>query len=90
MATCEAMIFVKSEGLERQCKSRGQNDIGGKWYCTKHDPTADAYTMNRWHDTRKREKKIFWDLSKHDVTDEQIADGILDRALTMLRESETQ
>ena len=89
MATCEATIYDRIDG-NRPCKNRGQHDIGGKWYCTKHDPTADADTMNRFHDTRKREKKIYLDLYKHDVTDKEIADGILDRALTMLRESETQ
>ena len=87
MPQCEKMIWVESEDCERQCRHPGSHDVGRKWYCTVHDPSADAGRMNYNYDRRKKDEKLYGDLRKHSVSDREILNGIVDRALAMLRKS---
>ena len=85
---CEHIIFVKAEGVSRTCRHPGRYHTGGKFVCGTHDPRAEAEIENRRRDRRAKEKVLSKTFRKHSVSNREIIDGIIDRALTMLRSAE--
>ena len=89
MATCEATVYDRIYG-NRPCKHRGSSDIDGRWYCRRHDPRSEAMSDDGRRDREEADIMTVLAFERHNVTNREIRNGILDRALTMLRASEVQ
>ena len=87
---CEHIIFDKTEGVNRRCRHPGTYHTGGKFVCATHDPRSDAESENRWRDLRAKDRRLRQDFRKHGVSHREIIEGIVDRALTMLRATQSK